>query len=103
MTIRPIELQLSIPKTFDASKEQQNNLKRSDINAQHNALTVNEETKKKMNSVNDTEKSEKKDLRNDSSKKDNEKQKSSMDLKEENKTKENNAFCFDPGKIDIII
>ena len=104
MTIRPIEFQVSIPKTFDASKEQQNFLKRSDIVAQQNALSSKELASKKMNSVNDTEKTEKKDIKNDSEEKNQSKNRNKQNKNKEEKTiKEDHSFCFDPGKIDIKI
>lgn len=103
MSIRPIELQLSIPKTFDASKEQQNFLKKNDIEAQQNAISGNVESKKKLNSVSDTEKSEKKGLKNDSEgKKDGENNNSKKESKEKS-NKDEQILDFIPGKLDIKI
>lgn len=103
MSIRPIELQLAIPKSFDASKEQQNILKKGDIESQQKALAANEEVTKRMNSVNDTEKSEKKDLLNDSEGKNNGNNDRHKDKKNEEAKKEEQIPCFIPGKLDIKI
>ncbi len=103
MSIRPIELQLAIPKSFDASKEQQNILKKGDIESQQKALSANEEIAKRMNSVNGTDKSEKKDLLNDSKEnKNGQHDKSKSKTKEETKMEEQ-IPCFTPGKLDIKI
>jgi len=104
MSIRPVEFQVSIPKTFEASKEQQNFLKRGDIDAQQKNMSLNDEINKKMSSVNDTDKTEKQSLKNDSEGKNKEEQKE--------KTKKNNDsdllnndedISFAPGKLDIKI
>ncbi len=104
MSVRPIEFQVSIPKTFEASKEQQNFLKRSDLEAQQKAISGNEEVNKKMTSVNDSEKAEKRDLKNDSEGggKNNSRNDSNKNKDKEAKS-ENISICFDPGKLDIKI
>ena len=51
MSVRPIEFQVSISKTFEASKEQQNFLKRADIDAQQKVISANEESNRRMSSV----------------------------------------------------
>ncbi len=104
MSVRPIEFQVSIPKTFEASKEQQNFLKRADIDAQQKAISANEESNRRMSSVGDTEQTEKKGLRNDEEGKNNKGNKDNQKKKkEEESLLENKSFCFDPGKIDIKI
>lgn len=65
MSIKPIEFQVSIPRTFESSRDQQNLLKRPDIDAQQNAIANKLETEKRLQMVRDSERSEKKDLRND--------------------------------------
>ncbi len=104
MSVRPIEFQVSIPKTFEASKEQQNFLKRSDIDTQQKAILANEETNRRMSSVNDAEQTEKKGLRNDEEGKKNKGNTGKQnENKDEVKEEENKKICFDPGKIDIKI
>lgn len=104
MSVRPIEFQVSIPKTFEASKEQQNFLRRSDLEAQQKAISGNEEVNKKMTSVNDSEKTEKRDLKNDSEggRKNNSRNDSNKNKDKETKL-EKISICFDPGKLDIKI
>ncbi len=104
MSVRPIEFQVSISKTFEASKEQQNFLKRADIDAQQKVISANEESNRRMSSVGDVEQTEKKVYGMTR------KEKIIREVKiikkkkkEEESLSENKSFCFDPGKIDIKI
>lgn len=104
MSVRPIEFQVSIPKTFEASKDQQNFLKRGDIDTQQKAIAANEETSKRMSSVNNTDETEKKGLRNDEEGKNKRgNQENQKEKNEDEKAADIKSFCFDPGKIDIKI
>lgn len=103
MSVRPVEFQLSIPKTFEASKEQQNTLRRPDMETMQNNISHNEELAKKMSSVTDLEKTEKKELKNDQDGNSEDTYEGKQKEKEDKSQKEEENFCFTPGKLDIKI
>lgn len=69
MSIKPIDFQISIPKSFEASKLQQENLKRNDLEIQNDMSAIKMESEKKSKSVNTPEKTDKQNISDDAKQK----------------------------------
>lgn len=103
MSVRPIEFQVSIPKAFEASREQQNLLRRNDMESMQNNISHNETLAKKMSTVTDLEKTDKQKLQNDQEGNKDQAHDKGQKKKEEKGEKEEENYCFAPGKLDIKI
>lgn len=101
MSVRPVEFQLSIPKAFEASREQQNTLRRPDMEAMQKNIKLEEEMARQRTSVKDLEKTDKRELQNDL---EGESAGSYQGREREKEEKEEEKpLCFTPGKLDIKI
>lgn len=99
MSVKPVEFQVSIPRTFETSKIQQENLKKADLLALQNNFSAKESVTKKMHTVTDSEKTLGRDLKDE----DGNKEKDSRKQNGSKEKKQQEDLLFEPGNIDIRI